>query len=113
MKSILVKLPNWIGDILFSYDLLFSLSQNVDRLVLLTSQEHSELFQIFPISNAYVVTYATTEWPWLKRSTRSKINELRIDAGLLLPIRSDQHWRFDVLEFGISMDTARNIAHSC
>jgi hypothetical protein len=62
MKSILVKLPNWIGDILFSYDLLFSLSQNVDRLVLLTSQEHSELFQIFPISNASPLECVMAIW---------------------------------------------------
>ena len=85
MNSILVKLPNWIGDILFSYDLLYSLSQNLDRLVMLTSQEQSELLQIFPIPRSEVVTYASNEWPRLKRNTLIKINELGLDSGLLLP----------------------------
>lgn len=84
MKSILVKLPNWIGDILFSYDLLHSLSGAFDRLALLTSAQHSELFQIFPVPRTEVVEYPSGEWPWLKQVTLNRIKELQLDCGLLL-----------------------------
>jgi ADP-heptose:LPS heptosyltransferase len=85
MKSILIKLPNWIGDILFSFDLLYSLSKSFERMVFLTSLQHSELFRIFPISGSEVIEYEPEEWPWLKSDTLNRIRQTQIPCGLLLP----------------------------
>jgi lipopolysaccharide heptosyltransferase II len=85
MKSILVKLPNWIGDILFSYDLLYSLLRSFDRMFLLTSTHHSELFNIFPLENSEIIEYSPEEWPRLTKTMLNKISNLQVDCGLLLP----------------------------
>jgi ADP-heptose:LPS heptosyltransferase len=85
MKSLLIKLPNWMGDILFSYDLLFSLAQHYQQVALLTSRDHAELFRIFPIPNTVVIDYAPENWPHIDRDTVLQIQDFRADAGLLLP----------------------------
>lgn len=85
MKSILVKTPNWMGDILFSFDLLYSLSKSFERIVILTSKQHAELFEIFPISKTETLSYESDEWPQLTRATLNNINQLQADCGLLLP----------------------------
>lgn len=85
MTSLLIKLPNWMGDILFSYDVLFSLSRQFDRLALCTSDPHQELFQIFPIPDAEVIAYASENWPNLDRETIRKIWDFQADETLILP----------------------------
>src|SRR5919106_3080406 len=85
MPALFVKLPNWMGDILFSYDLLYSLSHHFDRLGLCTSIQHSELFSIFPIPNAEVIAYPPESWPHWDAETIHKIENFRADAGLVLP----------------------------
>lgn len=84
MSSILIKLPNWMGDILFSYDLLYTLSQSFDRVGLLTSSAHSELMEIFPLENTTVINYPAPNWPRLDRDTLLQIQDFRPDCGLLL-----------------------------
>jgi ADP-heptose:LPS heptosyltransferase len=85
MPALFVKLPNWMGDILFSYDLLYSLSHHFNRLGLCTSIQHSELFTIFPIPNAEVIAYPAESWPHWDAETTQKIENFRADAGLVLP----------------------------
>ena len=82
MASIVIKLPNWMGDILFSYDLLFTLSMKFDRVALLTSRAYAELFQIFPIPRSTVIAHEN--WPNLDREAVKEIQEFRPDLGLLL-----------------------------
>ena len=84
-ESILVKLPNWMGDILFSYDLLHTLARHFNRVGMLTSAQHEELFSIFPIPGTQAITYPTEEWPHLSRLTVRKIRDFKPEAGLLLP----------------------------
>lgn len=84
MASILIKLPNWMGDILFSYDLLFTLSLKFDRLVFLTSAAHTELFRLFPIPRSTVIAYPQENWPGLDRETIKEIEAFKPDFGLLL-----------------------------
>jgi len=74
-----------MGDILFSYDLLFSLSQHFDRLGLCVSTEHEELFSIFPIPKAQVIAYPPESWPHWDPETIRKIEDFRADLGLVLP----------------------------
>ena len=81
----MVKLPNWMGDILFSYDLLFTLSKHFDRVGLCTSTSHAELFRAFPIPRTELILYSPADWPWLDRDTILKLEAFRADAGLLLP----------------------------
>lgn len=85
MNSILVKLPNWMGDILFSYDLLYSLSRAFDRIGVCTSHQHSRLLQIFPIPGVHVIDYPDKSWPWLDAETATRIRTFHADWGLLLP----------------------------
>lgn len=85
MKSILIKLPNWMGDILFSYDLLYTLSRSFDRVAVLTSSAHADLFKIFPIPQTVVIDYPPENWPNIDRDTILRIQEFRAEAGLLLP----------------------------
>jgi lipopolysaccharide heptosyltransferase II len=85
MRSLLVKVPNWMGDVLFSYDLLYSLSQGFHRLGLLVSDQHAELFSIFPLPNAEVLSYPAQNWPHLDSDTIRKIEDFRANAGLVLP----------------------------
>lgn len=85
MSSILVKLPNWMGDILFSYDLIYTLSNHFDRVGVLTSSQHAELFGVFPIPNVEVLDYPAAKWPNLNPETVVKIERFRADLGLLLP----------------------------
>jgi heptosyltransferase-2 len=82
MSSILIKLPNWMGDILFSYDLLFTLSMKFDRVALLTSPAHAELFGIFPIPRSTVIAHEN--WPNLDRDAVKEIERFQPDLGLLL-----------------------------
>src|SRR3990172_520231 len=84
-SSILVKLPNWMGDVLFSYDLLYTLSQSFDRLGLATSTDHAELFSIFPLPRVEVIAYPASSWPYCDRNTINKIRQFDADLGLLLP----------------------------
>ena len=85
MSSILVKLPNWMGDILFSYNVLYTLSQNFDRIGLCTSSQHAELFEVFPIPRSEIIDYPPENWPYLDRETIMKIERFQPDIGLLLP----------------------------
>lgn len=82
MASILIKLPNWMGDILFSYDLLYTLSMKFDRVGLLTSPAHAELFRIFPIPRSTVISHES--WPNLDRDAVREIQAFKPDSGLLL-----------------------------
>lgn len=82
MASILVKLPNWMGDILFSYDLLYTLSMKFDRVALLTSSAHADLFKVFPIPRSVVIAHES--WPNLDRDAVREIQAFRPDLGLLL-----------------------------
>ena len=84
MRSILVKLPNWMGDILFSFDLLFTLSAYFDRIGLLTSRDHAALFQVFPFPGVEVIPYLPDTWPNLDRETILQIEAYQPDCGLLL-----------------------------
>lgn len=85
MSTILVKLPNWMGDILFSYDLLYSLSQSFDQMAVLTSRQHARLFEIFPVPGVHPIEYPDGAWPTLDVETRARIRSFRADWGLLLP----------------------------
>ncbi|MCI0604761.1 glycosyltransferase family 9 protein [bacterium] len=85
MPSLFVKLPNWMGDILFAYDLLFSLSCHFDRIGLCTSIQHSDLFSIFPVPNAEVIAYPAESWPHWDPETIQKIEHFQADGGLVLP----------------------------
>lgn len=85
MSSIIVKLPNWMGDILFSYDLLFSLSSYFERIAVCTADQHTRLFKIFPLPNVHVIGYPDDTWPHLNEDTRDRIREFHADWGLLLP----------------------------
>jgi len=85
MSSLLVKLPNWMGDILFSYDLLYSLSSEFERIAVCTSINHRELFEIFPIPHTEVIAYPRENWPNLDRETIQKINDFGADETLILP----------------------------
>lgn len=85
MSTILVKLPNWMGDILFSYDLLYSLSRSFERVAVCTSHQHSKILQIFPIPSMHIIDYADENWPTLDSETRARIRAFRADWGLLLP----------------------------
>lgn len=85
MNSILVKLPNFLGDILFSYDLLYSLSLAVEKIAVCTSHHHARLLQVFPIPNTHIIDYPDEEWPHLGDETRVRIRGFRPDWGLLLP----------------------------
>lgn len=85
MRSLLVKLPNWMGDILFAYDLLQTLSNHFERMAFLTSTQHAEIFETFPFRNAEVIDYAPENWPYLDRDTVLRIEKFQPDAGLLLP----------------------------
>ena len=84
-RAILVKLPNWMGDILFSYDLLYTLSKQFDRVGILTSSQHADLFRIFPQPNTELITYPAEEWPYLSAATRRRIKEFNAQGCLLLP----------------------------
>lgn len=84
MRSILVKLPNWMGDILFSLDLLYTLSAHFDRIGLLTSKSHAELFDIFPLPGGEVIHYLPDTWPNLDRETILQVEAFQPDCGLLL-----------------------------
>jgi ADP-heptose:LPS heptosyltransferase len=84
-ESIFVKLPNWMGDILFSYDLLYSLSSHFERLGLCVSTQHEELFSIFPIPKAEVISYPPGSWPDWDPETIHKIEDFGADVGLVLP----------------------------
>jgi ADP-heptose:LPS heptosyltransferase len=83
--SLIVKLPNWMGDILFSLDLLHSLSAGFDRIGLLTSTEHEELFRNFPVTNAEVLSYSPETWPFLSKPALQRIRDFKPDLGLVLP----------------------------
>ena len=84
MRSILIKLPNWMGDILFSLDLLYTLSTYFDRIGVLTSKNHAELLTIFPVPRIEIITYSSDTWPNLDRDTILQIEAFQPDAGLLL-----------------------------
>lgn len=84
MRSILVKLPNWMGDILFSLDLLYTLATHFDRIGLLTAQHHADLFSIFPLSGAEIIPYLPETWPNLDRETILRVEAFQADCGLLL-----------------------------
>jgi heptosyltransferase II len=84
MSSIVIKLPNWMGDILFSYDLLYSLSKSFERLGVLTSSAHGELFEIFPLENTTIIDYPPQNWPQLDRDTLLRVHDFHPDCGLLL-----------------------------
>src|SRR5437867_4005662 len=85
MKSILVKLPNWMGDILFSYDLLYTLTSRFERMSVMTSTDHQELFDVFPLPKTEVIAYPPEHWPNFNRETIGKIQEFRADLTLVLP----------------------------
>ena len=72
-----------MGDILFSFDLLYSLSFRYKKIGLCTSSQHAKLFEIFPISNSEIVEYDAGEWPYLNRESILRIGHFR--EGLLLP----------------------------
>ena len=74
-----------MGDILFAYDLLFSLSSDFNRLGLCVSTQHEELFSIFPIPNAEVISYPPESWPHWDPETLHRIEDFRADLGLVLP----------------------------
>jgi heptosyltransferase-2 len=84
-QSLFIKLPNWMGDILFSYDLLYSLSEHFDRLGLCVSSDHEELFTIFPIPNAEIISYPPRSWPHWDPETIRKVEDFKADFGLVLP----------------------------
>lgn len=73
-----------MGDILFSYDLLFTLSLKYDRLAICTSSAHKDLFRLFPIPRSRVIAYSSESWPNLDRETIKEIESFRPDLGLLL-----------------------------
>jgi heptosyltransferase-2 len=83
--AILVKLPNWMGDILFSYDLLYTLGNHFKRVGLITSSDHAGLFEAFPQPNTELITYPAEEWPRLSAVTRKRIKDFGAQACLLLP----------------------------
>lgn len=85
MSSLLVKLPNWMGDILFSYDLLFTLAREFDRMAVCTSTNNAELFEIFPLPNTEVIAYPPENWPNLDRETIKRITDYRANVTLVLP----------------------------
>jgi ADP-heptose:LPS heptosyltransferase len=85
MSSLLVKLPNWMGDILFSYDLLYSLSSQFERIAVCTSINHRDLFEIFPVPHTEVIAYPRENWPNLDRETIQKISDFQADQTLILP----------------------------
>ncbi|HSP07701.1 MAG TPA: glycosyltransferase family 9 protein [Acidobacteriota bacterium] len=85
MNSILIKLPNWMGDILFSYDLIYSLCRSFEKTAVCTSHQHSRLLQIFPIPNVHVIDYPDGSWPRMDAETRARIQGFRPEWGLLLP----------------------------
>jgi ADP-heptose:LPS heptosyltransferase len=74
-----------MGDILFSFDLLYSLSFQYKRIGLCTSSQHAKLFEIFPIPNCEIVEYEVGEWPYLNRESILRIGHFQGDEGLLLP----------------------------
>ena len=85
MSTLIVKLPNWLGDILFSMDLLYSLALRFTKLGLCTSNQHAPLFDIFPIPNSEVIQYKSESWPYLERESILNIGKFQADAGLVLP----------------------------
>jgi ADP-heptose:LPS heptosyltransferase len=74
-----------MGDILFSFDLLYSLSFQYQKIGLCTSSQHAILFNIFPIPNSEIIEYEGGEWPYLNRESILKIDQFKADEGLLLP----------------------------
>src|SRR5438105_1246756 len=85
MSSILIKLPNFLGDTLFAFDLIHTLGQHFDRVALCTSQSHEELFEVFPFPGSSVICYAPENWPRLDPETVASIREFSADTTLLLP----------------------------
>ncbi len=85
MSSLIIKLPNWMGDILFSFDLLYSLSFQYKKIGLCTSAQHAKLFDIFSIPNTEIIEYEDGEWPYLNRESILRISHFQGDEGLLLP----------------------------
>jgi heptosyltransferase-2 len=85
MSTLIVKLPNWLGDILFSMDLLYSLGLRFTKLGLVTSDQHAPLFEIFKIPNAEVIQYKSESWPYLERESILNISKFQADYGLVLP----------------------------
>lgn len=84
MNSIIVKLPNWIGDILFSFDLIYSLSRGFDRVGVSTSEAHAELFSLFHLPKVEVIPYKTSSWPFLNFEGIERIQSFGAQIGLLL-----------------------------
>ena len=81
MSTLIVKLPNWLGDILFSMDLLYSLGLRFTKLGLCTSDQHAPLFEIFPIPNSEIIQYKSESWPFLSVNQFStSINFKRIQV---------------------------------
>jgi ADP-heptose:LPS heptosyltransferase len=74
-----------MGDILFSYDLLYSLSSQFDRICVCTSVNHRELFDLFPIPKTEVIAYPRENWPNLDRETIKSISDFKADQTLILP----------------------------
>ena len=85
MQKLLVKLPNWMGDILFSYDLLNSLATSLEEMAVLTSTNHRQLFEIFPLPRTRVIAYPPESWPRFDPETVKAIEDFRADAVLVLP----------------------------
>ena len=85
MSTLIVKLPNWLGDILFSMDLLYSLGLRFTKLGLCTSDQHAPLFEIFPIPNSEIIQYKSESWPFLERESILNISKFQADSGLVLP----------------------------
>lgn len=85
MSTLIIKLPNWLGDILFSMDLLYSLAPHFKKIGLCTSDQHASLFEIFPIPNSEVIEYKSDSWPYLERESILGISRFQADSGLLLP----------------------------
>jgi len=85
MASILIKLPNWMGDILFAYDLLYTLSMKFDRLGLLTLRQHADIHRVFPIPRSTIIPHDPQVWPQLDRETVLQIEDFNPDLGLVLP----------------------------
>src|SRR5262245_23067875 len=90
MESILVKLPNWMGDVLFSYDLLFSLTHAFDRVAVLGSHHHMTLLKIFPLPSVHLLEHKN--WPALEPDSVDAIRDFRPEWGLLLPNSIGSAW---------------------
>ncbi|HSE42833.1 MAG TPA: glycosyltransferase family 9 protein [Acidobacteriota bacterium] len=69
---------------MFSFDLLYSLSFQYQKIGLCTSSQHAKLLNVFPIPNSEIIEYEGGEWPYLNRESILRIDHFQGDEALLL-----------------------------